>query len=200
MYSSDALRRGSSAKIDQLVSLLLHTPKSQKSLVFSQFTAFLDKIEDALDEAGIAYSRLDGRMTVRQRQETLDTFSQPVYEQNEGTPIASSSRSRSVLRTKSKGDVYVADDGDEDDDDNNDGEGDGDVSMAEASYEEDDHSTSNVSLNARGKRKAAARGEERTNLRQESARSHTPAPAGSPRVLLISLKVCGAAPTRSRSC
>ena len=38
------LRQGSSAKIDQLVHLLQLTPASEKSLVFSQFTSFLDKV------------------------------------------------------------------------------------------------------------------------------------------------------------
>jgi SWI/SNF-related matrix-associated actin-dependent regulator of chromatin subfamily A3 len=35
---------GSSAKIDQLVHLLGLTPQDEKSLVFSQFTTFLDKV------------------------------------------------------------------------------------------------------------------------------------------------------------
>lgn len=40
----DGLRTGSSAKIDQLVYLLRLTPLTEKSLVFSQFTSFLDKV------------------------------------------------------------------------------------------------------------------------------------------------------------
>ena len=38
------IRGGSSAKIDQLVQLLNLTPPTEKSLVFSQFTSFLDKV------------------------------------------------------------------------------------------------------------------------------------------------------------
>ena len=38
------IRVGSSAKTDQLVHLLQLTPKTEKSLVFSQFTGFLDKV------------------------------------------------------------------------------------------------------------------------------------------------------------
>ena len=38
------IRGGSSAKIDQLVHLLKLTPTTEKSLVFSQFTSFLDKV------------------------------------------------------------------------------------------------------------------------------------------------------------
>lgn len=40
----NGLRSGSSAKIDQLVHLLKLTPDTEKSLVFSQFTSFLDKV------------------------------------------------------------------------------------------------------------------------------------------------------------
>lgn len=42
----DSLRTGSSAKIDQLIHLLKLTPSTEKSLVFSQFTSFLDKVWD----------------------------------------------------------------------------------------------------------------------------------------------------------
>lgn len=51
---ASGLRGGSSAKIDQLVHLLRLTPATEKSLVFSQFTGFLDKVrpypEDLLGE------------------------------------------------------------------------------------------------------------------------------------------------------
>lgn len=40
---ANGIRSGSSAKIDQLVHLLQLTPSTEKSLVFSQFTSFLDK-------------------------------------------------------------------------------------------------------------------------------------------------------------
>jgi SWI/SNF-related matrix-associated actin-dependent regulator of chromatin subfamily A3 len=43
MMTDDDLRAGSSAKIDQLIHLLRLTPSTDKSLVFSQFTSFLDK-------------------------------------------------------------------------------------------------------------------------------------------------------------
>jgi SWI/SNF-related matrix-associated actin-dependent regulator of chromatin subfamily A3 len=38
------LRTGSSSKIDQLLHFLRLTPENEKSLVFSQFTTFLDKV------------------------------------------------------------------------------------------------------------------------------------------------------------
>ena len=44
MDNMDDLRSGSSAKIDQLINLLQLTPGSEKSLVFSQFTSFLEKV------------------------------------------------------------------------------------------------------------------------------------------------------------
>ena len=42
--AASILRSGSSAKIDQLTHLLRLTPEKEKSLVFSQFTTFLDKV------------------------------------------------------------------------------------------------------------------------------------------------------------
>ena len=42
--ANDAGLGSSSAKIDQLVYLLRLTPPTEKSLVFSQFTSFLDKV------------------------------------------------------------------------------------------------------------------------------------------------------------
>lgn len=40
----DEFRNGSSAKIDHLIYLLTSLPGNEKSLVFSQFTSFLDKV------------------------------------------------------------------------------------------------------------------------------------------------------------
>lgn len=42
------IRTGSSSKIDQLLHLLRLTPENEKSLVFSQFTTFLDKVRSYL--------------------------------------------------------------------------------------------------------------------------------------------------------
>ena len=44
IYEVTDLRTGSSSKIDQLMHLLRLTPENEKSLVFSQFTTFLDKV------------------------------------------------------------------------------------------------------------------------------------------------------------
>lgn len=53
------IMEGSSAKIDQLVQLLQFTPSNEKSLVFSQFTSFLDKIGESLEDKGCAKTSCD---------------------------------------------------------------------------------------------------------------------------------------------
>lgn len=53
----DDLRSGSSAKIDQLVHLLQLSPSDEKSLVFSQFTSFLDKVRNSHTLLGIRYAQ-----------------------------------------------------------------------------------------------------------------------------------------------
>ncbi|KIY50140.1 hypothetical protein FISHEDRAFT_71758 [Fistulina hepatica ATCC 64428] len=67
------VRAGSSAKIDQLIELLRLNPPGDKSLVFSQFVSFLDKIAEALDKHGYV-----GLLSAKRRQETLKRFSVPL--------------------------------------------------------------------------------------------------------------------------
>ncbi|KAL1660706.1 SNF2 family N-terminal domain-containing protein [Schizophyllum commune] len=81
------IRAGSSAKIDQLVKLLQLNPPADKSLVFSQFTSFLDKIAEALDEAGIPYARFDGQMSGKRREEAIRRFSMPIKAADIGAAI-----------------------------------------------------------------------------------------------------------------
>jgi DNA repair protein RAD5 len=72
--------RDSSAKISALVSHLRALRREHprmKSVVFSQFTSFLDIIEPALDRARVAYLRLDGTMAQRARAAVLDEFRDP---------------------------------------------------------------------------------------------------------------------------
>lgn len=45
-----------------------------KSVVFSQWTSMLDKIEDALEEAAIRFSRLDGTMKREDRSRAMDAL------------------------------------------------------------------------------------------------------------------------------
>lgn len=47
MDEATDIRIGSSSKIDQLMHLLRLTPPNEKSLVFSQFTTFLDKVSSS---------------------------------------------------------------------------------------------------------------------------------------------------------
>jgi superfamily II DNA or RNA helicase len=64
----DPTRRGEScAKLD-LVLPLLHdlAEEGNKALVYSQFTSFLDIVEDRLKASGISYERLDGKTRDRE--------------------------------------------------------------------------------------------------------------------------------------
>jgi SWI/SNF-related matrix-associated actin-dependent regulator of chromatin subfamily A3 len=56
--TGDDLRTGSSAKIDQLIHLLRLAPSADKSLVFSQFTSFLDKVGNTITSSQVR--RLSG--------------------------------------------------------------------------------------------------------------------------------------------
>ena len=75
-----SLRRvngASSAKISSLVSHLRRLRREDpqtKSVVFSQFTSFLDLIEPALERDGIAFLRFDGSMAQKARAAVLAEF------------------------------------------------------------------------------------------------------------------------------
>ncbi|THC96788.1 hypothetical protein EYZ11_003713 [Aspergillus tanneri] len=62
------------AKIHSLINHLHRVPSDTKSVVFSQFTSFLDLIGPQLDRAGISYLRLDGTMPQKQRADVLARF------------------------------------------------------------------------------------------------------------------------------
>lgn len=47
-------------------------PLATKSVVFSQWTTMLDRIQDMLDEMQIGYARLDGTMTREQRADSIE--------------------------------------------------------------------------------------------------------------------------------
>lgn len=63
-----------SAKIHALINHLTRLPPNTKSVVFSQFTSFLDLISAQLTKAGIAHVRLDGTMPQKARAEVLAQF------------------------------------------------------------------------------------------------------------------------------
>ncbi|KAL1966838.1 hypothetical protein VTN77DRAFT_3803 [Rasamsonia byssochlamydoides] len=71
-----------SAKIHALISHLTRLPPNTKSVVFSQFTSFLDLIGPQLTKAGISHLRLDGAMPQKARAEVLRQFtSTETYEE-----------------------------------------------------------------------------------------------------------------------
>jgi SWI/SNF-related matrix-associated actin-dependent regulator of chromatin subfamily A3 len=127
----DDLRAGSSAKIDQLIHLLRLIPSTDKSLVFSQFTGFLDKacdtisltkilagslncqIGNALDAEGIEYCRFDGKMSAKKRAETISKFCVPVRDTPTFTeePVGMSSRLRHPKQPQSQA-MEIDDEGD----------------------------------------------------------------------------------------
>ncbi|GAA6041170.1 hypothetical protein JCM8097_004150 [Rhodosporidiobolus ruineniae] len=65
------------AKMEALVGLLKATHRGVKSLVFSQWTTHLDRIEKALEEEGIATCRFDGSMRQEKREEVIKLFTAP---------------------------------------------------------------------------------------------------------------------------
>jgi DNA repair protein RAD5 len=63
-----------SAKIAALVKHLLALPHTTKSVVFSQFTSFLDLIAPQLSRNNMAHLRFDGSMAQKQRAQVLRAF------------------------------------------------------------------------------------------------------------------------------
>ncbi|KAJ5745984.1 hypothetical protein N7520_011166 [Penicillium odoratum] len=63
-----------SAKIHALIGHLSRVPAGTKSVVFSQFTSFLDLIGPQLTGVGITHVRLDGSMAQKQRKAVLEEF------------------------------------------------------------------------------------------------------------------------------
>lgn len=54
-----------SAKIAELVRYLKAFDANDKTLVFSQFTTFLDRVAGVLQEEGITFCRFDGSMPAK---------------------------------------------------------------------------------------------------------------------------------------
>ncbi|WWC70170.1 uncharacterized protein I206_104118 [Kwoniella pini CBS 10737] len=75
-----------SAKIDELVKYLKVFPSDEKTLVFSQFTSFLDQVAISLTGEGIAWTRFDGRMNAAKRQQVISEFQRPLTEKNSKVP------------------------------------------------------------------------------------------------------------------
>ncbi|CAK9785644.1 hypothetical protein CC85DRAFT_288333 [Cutaneotrichosporon oleaginosum] len=75
LVSSTKLR----ALARKLESMRLEEP-TYKALVFSQFTSFLDLIEQTLTKEGVRWLRFDGSMSQQQRAACVEEFGQPANE------------------------------------------------------------------------------------------------------------------------
>ena len=68
----------SSSKIDKMLEVLHETRRQtknkDKTIVFSQFTAFLDIVEQPLKDHEFNFVRYDGSMSLRRREEVLHMF------------------------------------------------------------------------------------------------------------------------------
>jgi SWI/SNF-related matrix-associated actin-dependent regulator of chromatin subfamily A3 len=66
-----------SSKVEALIKILTAQGQAQgtKTVVFSQWTSFLDIIEPCLKQSGIAFTRIDGRMSSGKRDSAMTTFS-----------------------------------------------------------------------------------------------------------------------------
>jgi len=99
-------------------STLKLIPHDAKSLVFSQFTTFLDKIGEALEEHDIPYVRFDGKLSARKRQEVLERFSIPLDPEESpapGEPLPSTRRRQTQTPSTLVGDDEDATDGNDSD-------------------------------------------------------------------------------------
>ncbi|KAH8108075.1 SNF2 family N-terminal domain-containing protein [Cristinia sonorae] len=183
----DGLRSGFSAKIDQLVNLLQLTPATEKSLVFSQFTSFLEKIAEGLDKAGIPYVRFDGQMSQKRRQETIARFSVPVVDDSpsapsmsQPTPTGRTQRSTRRKSTHSRMDVdgeYAADDGN-----------DSDFVAPGGGYNTDDFIDDDDDDESPRKKKTKGKGKRKASSRATAQYDGSAFDDVNPKVMLISLK------------
>ncbi|KAF2206071.1 hypothetical protein GQ43DRAFT_436496 [Delitschia confertaspora ATCC 74209] len=76
LIDREVLERDSSSKVEALLSILKASAKdpTNKTIVFSQWTAFLDLLQPHLTAAGITYTRIDGSMTAPQRDLALEAL------------------------------------------------------------------------------------------------------------------------------
>jgi len=66
--------KGGSEKISGMIKYIEKVQKDEKVVVFSQFTKFLDMIQNSFEDEGIACVRLDGRMSIGKRMEAIRRF------------------------------------------------------------------------------------------------------------------------------
>ena len=63
-----------SSKIEALVKILKSTKKGEKTVVFSQWTSFLDLVQTQLLENGLTFTRLDGKMNATKRDAAITSL------------------------------------------------------------------------------------------------------------------------------
>ncbi len=66
--------KGGSAKMDALMQQVLEKVEYHKILIFSQFTGMLKQIREAMNDAGIQYSYLDGQTSEAARRTAVQNF------------------------------------------------------------------------------------------------------------------------------
>lgn len=71
-----SLERNTSSKVEQLMQILAASAKDQtnKTIIFSQWTSFLDLIQGHLATAGYTFTRIDGSMSAVARDEALEAL------------------------------------------------------------------------------------------------------------------------------
>ena len=91
---------GTSSKITALLSILqasLRKDPTTKTVIFSQWTSFLDIIARHLDTAGLSHTRIDGTMSASARDAAMQAFSLPSSSSSSSSSSTSSPSSPSIL-------------------------------------------------------------------------------------------------------
>jgi SWI/SNF-related matrix-associated actin-dependent regulator of chromatin subfamily A3 len=65
----------SSSKIEALLGILKASKTGTKTILFSQWTSFLDIVQKQLEQHGYKFTRIDGKMTAGKRDQALDSLS-----------------------------------------------------------------------------------------------------------------------------
>lgn len=64
----------SSSKLETMMKILVATKTEDKTIVFSQWTRFLDIVQARLDREGMKYCRIDGTMKAHEREKALQSL------------------------------------------------------------------------------------------------------------------------------
>jgi superfamily II DNA or RNA helicase len=68
-------KEASSSKLEVVLELVERLSEGHhRALIFSQFTRFLDLVEEELGQRGVSYQRLDGSTPVKERQRRVEAF------------------------------------------------------------------------------------------------------------------------------